>query len=250
MPYRFATSRQDYSDFASGGVFYHLPGQPAFPVRLATEIFQRCLEYHGTANKPLRVYDPCCGGAYHLAVLACLHWDSLAEICASDIDAAALDTAHKNLSLLTLAGLDRRIGELRELHSRFGKASHAANLESARRLRERLSVLAEDYPVGSRLFRADVFQAQAIQDGLAGRKIDLVVSDVPYGRISSWLGDLPAGNPAGPLRQMLESLKGILAGGAVVAVAAAKAQTCEHPDYRRLGRLKLGKRQVTFLAPA
>jgi antitoxin HigA-1 len=31
MPYRFATEKNDYSDYAGGHVFYGTPGQPAFP---------------------------------------------------------------------------------------------------------------------------------------------------------------------------------------------------------------------------
>ena len=41
MPYLFATQDQDYADFASGRVIYNAPGMPAFPVRLASEMFQR-----------------------------------------------------------------------------------------------------------------------------------------------------------------------------------------------------------------
>lgn len=59
MPYRFATERRDYSDYASGKVFYALPGCPAFPVRLASEIFQRCLEIRAAedATQPCVLYD-------------------------------------------------------------------------------------------------------------------------------------------------------------------------------------------------
>ena len=44
MEYKFASERTNYTDLASGNVFYSLPGHPAFPVRLASEIYQRCLE--------------------------------------------------------------------------------------------------------------------------------------------------------------------------------------------------------------
>src|SRR5438128_795255 len=40
MPFKFAVERENYADYASGKVFYNLPGHPAFPVRLASEIFQ------------------------------------------------------------------------------------------------------------------------------------------------------------------------------------------------------------------
>ena len=50
MQYLYATERPDYSDLASGRVFYSLPGHPAFPIRLASEIFQRCLAFRRAAG--------------------------------------------------------------------------------------------------------------------------------------------------------------------------------------------------------
>ena len=60
MQYRYAREQTDFSDFSSGRVFYSLPGHPAFPVRLAGEIFQRCIEHrkssYGAAHPcPIRV---------------------------------------------------------------------------------------------------------------------------------------------------------------------------------------------------
>jgi hypothetical protein len=37
--------------------------------------------------------------------------------------------------------------------------------------------------------------------------------------------------------------------GAVVAVAADKEQSLAHNSFRRLKRMKIGKRQVVFLTP-
>ena len=54
MQYKFAKEQPDYSDLASGRVFYSLPGHPAFPVRLASEVFQRCLAHREDAGAQLR----------------------------------------------------------------------------------------------------------------------------------------------------------------------------------------------------
>lgn len=89
MPYRFATAASDYSDYAGGRVFYGAPGYPALPVRLASEVLQRCLAIRG-ATSPAVLYDPCCGGAYHLGTLAYLHWQRIGAIAGSDVDAEAL----------------------------------------------------------------------------------------------------------------------------------------------------------------
>ena len=91
MPYHYATVDLDYSDYSGGRVLYSLPGYPAFPVRLATEIFQRAQKILGL-SRPLTFYDPTCGGAYHLTALGFLHGGSLRAILASDVDDIALDS--------------------------------------------------------------------------------------------------------------------------------------------------------------
>src|SRR5215216_7133062 len=115
MQYKYEKENQDYSDLASGRVFYSISGHPAFPVRLASEIFQRCLADRETIYKnstPCTLYDPCCGTAYHLSVLGYLHGRNIREIIGSDIDEKAVDLAKRNLGLLSVAGLDGRIAEI------------------------------------------------------------------------------------------------------------------------------------------
>ena len=124
MLYRFASERRDYSDYASGRVFMGRPGHPAFPIRLASELFQRCLAVRraGGLTGPCVLYDPCCGGAYLLSTLAYLHWHEIDRVIGSDIDEEALALAARNLSLLTLEGLDRRIQDLAAMRAaRMGR---------------------------------------------------------------------------------------------------------------------------------
>jgi 23S rRNA (guanine2535-N1)-methyltransferase len=42
MPYQFVKEKEDYSDYASGHVFYGAPGHSAFPVRLVGETSRHC----------------------------------------------------------------------------------------------------------------------------------------------------------------------------------------------------------------
>ncbi len=74
MPYLFATEDKNYMDYASGRVIYNLPGLPAFPVRLASEIFLRAVRHLNlkTSHQRIVLYDPTCGGAYHLTALGML----------------------------------------------------------------------------------------------------------------------------------------------------------------------------------
>src|SRR5512145_486888 len=127
MQYKYVKEQLDYSDFSSGRVFYSLAGHPAFPVRLASEIFQRCVaqrERMYQVSTPCTLYDPCCGAAYHLSVLAYLHREHIREVIASDLDEKAIALAERNLGLLHLDGLDKRILELSNMLEKYGKDSH------------------------------------------------------------------------------------------------------------------------------
>ncbi len=248
MPYQFATEDQDYSDYAGGRVLYSLPGLPAFPVRLASEIFLRARVALGAApGERLTLYDPTCGGATHLAALGFLHGNDISAIHASDVDPRALALAHRNLGLLSPAGLQRREEEIRELMEQFGKDSHAEALRSISALRERSQ---NQPPIRTRIFQANAMDAQALQKELNGETIHLVISDVPYGQLSAW--QVPAGSePAvhSPIWLMLDALRSVLVQNAVVAIAADKAQKVAHEGYRRIERFQVGKRRVWLLAP-
>ena len=244
MPYLFATEHHNDADYAAGRVFYSLPGHPAFPVRLASEMFQRCLALReaDSLTAPCALYDPCCGGAYHLATLGYLHGEHIASITASDIDVDALALAQRNLALLTLPGLDRRIAELELLWADYGKASHMKALESAGRLRERLCVLAERSAIPVSVFQADATEPMSLVETLGVATVDVVLTDVPYNRLSAWQGDA-----VDPLWHMLEALRPVLAPGAVVAIASDKGQKAAHEAYQRVDRFQIGKRRIVLL---
>jgi len=133
MIYKYAKKKEPYNDWSSGRVLYNAPGFTAFPVRLATEIAQRCfniLESSGSKG-PFVLYDPCCGGAYVLTYLGFLHANRFYKIIASDCNHRSLDIAKKNLSLLQIEGLKRRINELNSLSKTYGKTSNKEAVHSA-----------------------------------------------------------------------------------------------------------------------
>ena len=253
MVYRFTRERQDYSDFASGRVLYSFPGRTAFPVRLASEIFQRCLEFRtrqgGTGAGVL--YDPCCGSAALLCTLAYLHWDTLDQVIGSDIDAEALLLARRNLSLLTLKGMDERIAGIEEMLSRYQKASHRHALASATLLRDRLEELTSTHNVTTRLFSADALQGADILKQLGDLKVDTVLTDIPYGSSSSWqFSGASRASFSNPAWHLLQSLLPVLSSCSVVAIVAQKQQKIAHEEYTRVGHFQVGQRKVVFLVPA
>jgi hypothetical protein len=247
MPYRFVLEAADSSDFASGRVLYNLPGAPAFPVRLASEIFQRAL-HHLPGGSQVTLFDPTCGAAAHLTALGFLHGTHIRRILACDSDPRALETARRNLNLLSLEGLERREGELRAMYEAYGKESHEQALQSAAALRARLEGC---LPIPTRAFLANALDPAALAAGLAGQTPNLVFCDVPYGHLSGW--DVPpalAGDERTPLALLLEALRSLLPAGAVAAVTADKGQKIAHTGYQRLERFQIGKRQAALLRPA
>jgi hypothetical protein len=251
MPYQFATENQDYSDFSSGRFFYAAPGHAAFPVRLSSEIFQRCLalrEKQGLGD-PVTIYDPCCGSAYHLSSLAYLHWLDIENILGSDIDPEILPVAARNLSLLTPEGLEKRAHEIAELQQRYGKTSHAEAAASLDKFKHLLEEAYPAKPIRTRLFQADATDPEQMLTGLAGQKIDLVLADIPYGQLSHWQSPSVEINAENFLGAMLEALLAVLSKASIVAIMSNKAQKWTPPHYRRLGRLQVGKRLVMLWQP-
>ena len=246
MQYRHTPDR-NFEDFASGRVFYTLPGQPAFPVRLTSEIFQRCLVHWQKRGGEGRcsLYDPTCGGAYWLAVLAYLHWDRISAITASDVDAEVIALAERNLSLLTPSGLDQRTAEVQAMYAAYGKASHAGALESANRFQLEIHKYLESHPIRTRVFQADVMEPLSIQQGIREEHIDILIADVPYGWHSTWQ-EAGAKNTFSPIVQMLDSVAPILSPGSVIAIAADKRQAIQHDRYQRLEKFQVGKRQIAI----
>jgi len=243
MPYAFATENIDYSDYAGGRVIYSSPGAAAFPVRLASEIFQRA-QRHLPARR-LALYDPTCGGAYHLAALGFLHGNAIETLLASDADENILSLAGRNLGLLSAEGLAQREEEIAALYRDYGKQSHAEALRSAAVLHERL----KRFPaIRTRLFQANALDTGALHQHLSGETIDLVISDVPYGHLTGWI--LPGGSAEpNPLWHMLNALRPVLGAQSVVCIAADKSQKTAHEGFRRLERFQIGKRQVVILRP-
>lgn len=256
MKYHYAQDR-NFEDYASGRVFYSRAGQPAFPVRLASEIFQRAYQHWqaGGGQGGCSVYDPVCGGGYWLVVLAYLHWEAIAAIYASDFDGEVLRLAERNLSLITPGGLDQRISEIEAMIDRFQKESHRSALESARKFHRQLEANLESHAIEGMVFQADATDAQYMAVGLAERQVDLVLADVPYGWHSQWQmvnGDTESQLTVQkasqtPIDAMLRALDSILNPGTVFAIAYDKSQKIQHERYLRLERFQVGKRRILIL---
>jgi 16S rRNA G966 N2-methylase RsmD len=251
MQYKYVKEQSDYSDLASGRVFYSTSGHPAFPVRLASEIFQRCVASRKTIyddSTPCTLYDPCCGAAYHLSVLAYLHREHIREVIGSDVDEKAIALADQNLGLLDVAGLDKRISEISTMFELYNKDSHKDALASAHLLRDRISALAPEHPLLTKVFQSSAADSETIIQNVRPKSVDIVFTDIPYGQHSHWHG-LNSNEVADPLRSMLDALIDTLSNSSIVAIVSDKQQKVSHKGFQRIEQFQIGKRQVVILKP-
>lgn len=240
MKYKYEVEAKNYEDFAAGRVLYNKKGATAFPVRLACEIFQRCKAaiVAKNGNIPLRIYDPCCGGAYLLTVLALLHSHDIAQIYASDIDVEMIELAQNNLSLLTRSGILKRINQIQANIDLYNKPSHKAALISAKKMKHRVE---EGLYLKAQCMYADILKDDPLTL-INPYSIDLVITDVPYGHVVKWKTDTKE-----PISILLSNLLPVLDKKAVIALISDKKQKVSHAHYRKLNSFKVGKRKITVL---
>jgi 16S rRNA G966 N2-methylase RsmD len=251
MQYQYVKERVDYSDLTSGRVFYSLPGHPAFPVRLSSEIFQQALAIRATTyqtSTPCILYDPCCGAAYSLSVLGYLHGEKIQELIGSDVDEKAVALARQNLGLLNISGLNNRMNEISEMLRLYGKESHQAALASSYILQKRILSLHKDHLITTKVFQTSIFDSKAMLENIKGRSVDIVFTDIPYGQHSQWQADGSA-ETSNPIWSMLNTLTSVLSPTSIVAIVSDKGQKIAHENYQRMKQFQIGKRRVHILKP-
>lgn len=233
MAYRMVTTRADRSDLASGHVLRSAPGHPAYPVRLAEELFLRAASH--LPRRPLHVWDPCCGSGYLLTVVGFLQRPAVAAVLASDVDQDAVGLAASNLGLLSEKGLRDREEELSTLHARFGKPGHAEAGLAAQRLADQLAKGGGSVPVRTGV--ANAFSVGDLRALLGSTAPDVVLADVPYEQQASWRFT-PTGED--PLPALLGALAAVLPGHAVIAVTAQARKV--RAGFPALERFRVGNR--------
>jgi len=238
MEYKYCENK-NFEDFACGRVIYYKSGMTNFPVRLAQEIYGRCVSYLQKKDD-ICIYDPCCGGGYLLTVLGFLNMGSINMLIGSDISNEAVELAWHNLSLLTEEGLEKRIRQLDNYYSEFGKQSHKEAIDSAKRLMH--IVKKYDKKPTISVFKGDILAKETLT--AKDFKADIVITDVPYGNLVSWQG---AGQD--PINVLIENLMPILKPESVVAICSDKRQKMAVENFKRLERQRVGKRKFEILTP-
>jgi 23S rRNA (guanine2535-N1)-methyltransferase len=237
--YQFTTNK-NFEDYSSGRVLYGVTGSTNFPVRLASEIFQRAKYYireQGT-NGPYTIYDPFCGAAYSLTVLGLLHGTDIKSIYTSDVDENILEVAKKNLSLLTQKGLDNRAKELGSLFDTYHKDSHKEALDSVTKLSK--LILNQEIAVHTYLY--NVLEETKPPFDLS--IVDLIIADVPYGKLAQWQG---AKGDINPTQQFLDTIKRYASPKTLVVISMDKKQKATYEGYSKIKPFQIGTRKILFL---
>lgn len=230
MEYKYGKN-DNYENFSAGRVIYNVKGMTNFPVRLAQEIYGRCLKY-SAKKRDIILYDCCCGGAYLLTVLGFLNQDSIGRIYGSDINKEILDIARTNLSLLSIEGINKRILEIEDMIKDFQKQSHVEARQSAIELKDMLK----------RDIKYRVFQADALESINLDISPDIIITDVPYGNIVDWQG-----NEENFIDKLLDSLYDISSPGTIIGLCMDKKQKVKNEKFNRLERHRIGKRKFEIL---
>jgi tRNA G10 N-methylase Trm11 len=237
--YQFTTN-DNFEDYSSGRVLYGITGSTNFPVRLASEIFQRAKYYLTEQGRkaPYAIYDPFCGAAYSLTVLGLLHGADIKSIYASDVDENIINVAKKNLSLLTQKGLDVRTKELKSLFDSYQKGSHKEALESIAKLTKHIS----NHKIPVYAYHYNILQETKSPVDLS--LIDLIITDVPYGKLAQWQGIKQGINPT---QQFLDNIKRAVSPKAMIAISMNKEQEVTYAGYSKIKSFKIGVRKILFL---
>lgn len=226
MEYKFCEN-DNFTDYSSGRVLYGNRGIPNFPVRLINEIFRRCV-YYCENKSNLTIYDPCCGGGYSLTILGLCNNEVIADILGSDIDKRMIEYAKKNTSLLSQAGLQKRINEIEGMLQLYGKPSHGEALESAKRIKD---VIKHEMNI-------DIFEADCTKPQNTDKKIDIIITDVPYGNLVDWKGEQESG-----MNVMMTQLSKIANRSTILAISMDKHEKVNNGEWEKLEKNIIGKRK-------
>ena len=173
-------------------------------------------------------------------MLGLLHSEDIKNIFASDANEKILKFAEKNLSLLNVDGLSRRISELENFIIDYDKDSHRDALRSAKNIEQ----IVKGLKIETKIFELNVLENIQLNDFV--KNIDIVITDIPYGNLVKWYG---LNEGINPVQIMLDKIKKRLNPISIVAVVSDKKQEIKHEGFEQVKKFKVGKRKVFLLSP-
>jgi hypothetical protein len=224
----------NYEDFSSGRVIYHKSNYPNYSVRLVGEVFYRCLEHSKKKNK-ICLYDPCCGSAYMLTILGYSFNETIETIYCSDISNEAVELSHKNLSLLSYTGIEKRRNELNSFIKKYNKDSHRNALNSLEKIEKLIK-----HEIKNHVFEANILN----ENELINKNFiaDIILTDVPYGNLIDW-----SSNNGGEIEKLLDGIIPIIDSDTIVAINHNKKQKINNLKYKIIEKIQIGHRGIEIL---
>ncbi len=95
--------------------------------------------------------------------------------------------------------------------------------------------------------KTEIFQFNILSDTDLPKfvnQIDIVIADVPYGKLADWSGLKEGINP---VQASLNKIKDRLTKNAVVTIVLNKKQEIKYDGYEKIKSFKSGKRKVVLL---
>ena len=218
-----------FEDVGSGTVLHSAPGFPGFPARLALELFDRARAM--TSRERVTLWDPMCGAGGLVAAIALRRRAQLEHVIATDVDAAAVELARRNLALVDSDALLKRADELESQGAASTRTQAARNLASA--------VGSPPLPFTTGV--VDVTAAESVA-AFSCPPADIVITDIPYGTQTTWNS-----TTSSPLPTMIEALRSRLPAHAVIVLTGPDRNSfadCPTP----LRSFKHGRRVIKLLA--
>jgi 23S rRNA (guanine2535-N1)-methyltransferase len=243
MVYLFEKKKINCEELASGSIIQSYKGMPAFPIRLALEIYQRCKVFLKKHNilPPYSIYDPCCGSGYILTTLGILNSKEIERIYASDISKEAIELTNKNLSLLKEEGFLSRIFELEQLIGLYNNDSHRLFLAHAKTLKDKL--------IKDRRPDITVLQRNILSDNVeVDIKVNIIITDIPYNRQSDWKNDEHVSLSTQAVQErFLNNIYRSLEKDGVASIITPKTEKLFSDKLKIVDKFIVGKRRIYIL---
>jgi hypothetical protein len=139
---------------------------------------------------------------------------------------------------LTEDGLQKRKNELIELYKLYQKQSHADAIKSVDKFIN--SAIENPNKLSTKVFEADLLKPEVLN--AKGFKADIIISDVPYGKMASWVN-----RDGNEMNIFLNNLLPVIDAQTVIAIISDKAQKIKNTRYERLEKFQIGKRKIELM---
>lgn len=166
------------------GAMQTIPGRVKFFGPAADQAFKRAIMHHARPDQKHVLLDPFCGVGTALVYPAVMQRAKIAKVIGSDIDAAAVDVARWNLSLLGVSAVAARLQQIRHDPVSAKPNETEAGLQQ---LSEVMMKYGCTEAVAIQMLVHDMLQPLP-EEEVPAESVSVVVTDPPYGQSTQFAG--------------------------------------------------------------